>query len=87
MGMDDAALRPVRELITQLGRGANVLDALYDEALTLLDEHDHDLDERWRAYLDDVRYVYHEAITTRSPKDRAALVARLAASGRALVSG
>lgn len=83
--MSDPLLARVRELVRQLGRGANVLDALYDEALTLLDEHDHALDGRWRAYLDDVRYTFHEAITTRSPKDRAALVARLAASGRALL--
>lgn len=73
-----------RELVLQLARGGNVLDALYDEALVLLDEHEHELDAAWHAWLDDVRFTYHEAITIRAPRDRAALVARLVAAGRAL---
>lgn len=82
--MSAPALEHARALIAQLARGAPVLDALHDEALTLLDEHEDALDPAWLAFLEDVRFLFPEITTTRSPKDRQVLVTRLVAAARRL---
>jgi hypothetical protein len=68
-----------RELLLQLGRGVRVLDPLFDEALRLLDEHEDELKPEQVAALEDVRFLFSEAIETRDPGDRKRVVARIVA--------
>lgn len=77
-----APLDNLRALFRQLATGTPVLDALLDEALELLDEHEDELGDDLRALLEDVRFVVPEIFEARTGPERRAKTNELVARAK-----
>lgn len=78
------ALRRARSLAERLLRGEPLGEPIFEAAIELLDEHDEDLTPEARAFLDELRFSFHELATLRASAPRARVMERVVAAASKL---